>query len=171
MNILFLLFLSLSTFAHVIQDDVATTDKVRFDFKTVCSKMVTHESPLIEVVSGTELDCMGKKVSVAAFCDKELAHDPYYLRGYVDSTSKEVVCHSGKKVLFKYQCVKLKDRHLCEASPKNGCAQIKEKLAKRLDLVHASQTKNEKGLKELNCYFESLPLNPRERTENFSGTI
>jgi hypothetical protein len=35
---------------------------------------------------------------------------------------------------------------------------MKLKLAKRLDIVHASITKNEKGIKELNCYFESLPL-------------
>ncbi len=155
-----LLFSSLS-FAGVIKDDVATTEKARFDFKTVCSKMVTHESPLIEVVSGTELDCMGKKISVNKFCEKEMVQDPYYLRAYVDRDMKEVVCHSGKKVLFKYQCVKLTDRSLCESAAKNSCTQIKEKLAKSLDLVHASTTKNEKGIKELNCYFESLPLRER----------
>lgn len=163
--ILFLLIPFLS-FANVIQDDVATTDKFNFSFKTVCSKMVSHESPLIEVVSGTELDCMGKKISVSSFCEKEMVQDPYYLRAYVDKVHKEVVCHSGKKVLFKYQCVKLKDRSLCEAQAKNSCAQIKEKLAKSLDIVHSSVTKNEKGIKELNCYFESLPLK-----ENSLGTL
>lgn len=121
--------------------------------------MVPHESPLIEVVSGTELDCMGKKIDVAAFCDKAMVADPYYLRAYVDKDSKEVVCHSGKKVLFKYQCVKLADRKLCETSAKVSCEQMKQKLAKRLDIVHSSVTKNAKGIKELNCYFESLPLN------------
>jgi hypothetical protein len=148
----------LLVFSHVIQDDVSTTDKLRFPFKTVCQKMVTHESPLIEIVSGTELDCMGKKVDVGQFCDKETAADPYYLRAYIDRDQKEVVCHSGKKVLFKYQCVKLKDRRLCESSAKVSCEQMKAKLAKRLDIVHSSITKNEKGIKELNCYFESLPL-------------
>lgn len=157
MILIFMLFPFL-VFATVIQDDVSTTDKIPFSFKTVCQKMVTHESPLIEVVSGTELDCMGKKVDVGVFCDKEMAADPYYLRGYVDKLKKEVICHSGKKVLFKFQCVKIADRHLCEAEAKKSCAYIKQKLAKRLDLVHASQTKNEKGIKELNCYFESLPL-------------
>lgn len=153
-----LLLFSILSFANVIQDDVATTEKNPFSFKYVCQKMVTHESPLIEVASGTELDCMGKKVSVSHFCDKEMAADPYYLRAYIKRETKEVVCHSGKKVLFKYRCVKSADRHLCEDEAKKSCAFIKEKLAKRLDLVHASQTKTEKGIKELNCYFESLPL-------------
>ena len=153
-----ILLLPLFAFSNVIQDDVSTTDKFRFSFKTVCQKMVTHESPLIEIVSGTVIDCMGKKIDVGNFCDKEMAADPYYLRAYVDRESKEVVCHSGKKVLFKYQCVKLSDRILCDSKALASCQQMKQKLAKRLDLVHASIIKNEKGIKELNCYFESLPL-------------
>ncbi len=153
-----LLFIPLFSFASVVQDDVSTTEKVPFPFKTVCSKMVSHESPLIEVVSGTELDCMGKKVDVGVFCDKELAADPYYLRAYVDRDQKEVVCHSGKKVILKYQCVTLKDRKFCDYTAKASCGLMKEKLAKRLDMVHSSITKNDKGIKELNCYFESLPL-------------
>ena len=40
----------------------------------------------------------------------------------------------------------------------NFTMKMKEKLAKRLDMVHSSITKNDKGIKELNCYFESLPL-------------
>lgn len=153
-----LLLLTNLSFSNVVQDDVSTTDKIKFSFKAVCQKMVKHESPLIGVVSGTELDCMGKKVNVGIFCDKEMAADPYYLRAYVDREAKEVVCHSGKKVIFKFQCVKLKDKNLCERSAKASCQQIKMKLAKRLDIVHSSFTKNEKGIKELNCYFESLPL-------------
>lgn len=156
--ILLIILFPLLSLANVIKDDVLTTEKISFDFKTVCSKMVTHEAPLIEVVSGTELDCMGKKISVSTFCEKEMIQDPYYLRAYVDKDNKRVVCHSGKKVLFKYQCVKLKDRHLCQGPAAKSCSVIKEKIAKRLDMVHASITKNEKGIKELNCYFESLPL-------------
>lgn len=157
MLIFFTLF-SILSFAEVIQDDVTTTEKNPFQFKYVCQKMVTHESPLIEVASGTELDCMGKKVDVSDFCFKEMAHDPYYIRAYIKKETKEVVCHSGKKVLFKFRCVKLQDRHLCDSDVKKSCTYIQRKLARRLDLVHSSFTKNEKGIKELNCYFESLPL-------------
>lgn len=156
------LLIPLLSFAHIIQDDVSTTDKSRHSFKTVCNKLVTHESPLIDVVSGTELDCMGKKVSVGVFCEKELAHDPYYLRAYIDKVSSEVVCVSGKKVLFKYLCVKISDKALCSQEAKASCEFIQSKLAKRLDMVHSSFVKNEKGIKQLNCFFESLPLSEKK---------
>lgn len=120
--------------------------------------MFSHDSPLIEASSGTVLDCMGKKLEVGKFCEKAMARDPYYLRAYIDKSKKEVVCVSGKKVLFKYQCVKLSDKALCSGEAKNSCKYIQGKLAKRLDLVHSSFVKNEKGIKELNCFFESLPL-------------
>jgi DNA-binding XRE family transcriptional regulator len=157
MFILFALLVSLS-FAHVIQDQVAVSDRAEFSFKTVCEKSVPNDSPLIEVHSGTELDCMGRKVQVGKFCEKELASDPFYLRGYVDSETKKVVCVSGKKVLFKYLCVKLGDQKLCSQEARASCKGIQEKLAKRLDLVHSSFVKNEKGIKQLNCFYESLPL-------------
>jgi hypothetical protein len=108
---------------------------------------------------------MGQKIEVGDFCDRELAADPYYIRAFVDRENKQVVCHSGKKVLFKYLCVKLSDREICNAEAKKNCLNFGEKLAKRLDLVHSSQIKNEKGISQLNCFYESLPLN-----ESFSGS-
>jgi hypothetical protein len=156
----FFIFLLSFAYAGVVKDDVSATDKVSFSWKTVCAKSVSHESPLIEYVSGTEIDCMGKKVNVSDFCFKELAQDPYYLRGYANESTKEVICHSGKKVIFKYQCVRLADKNLCSKSAEAACKEMQHKLARRLDIVHQSFTKNEKGIKELNCYFESLPLKP-----------
>ena len=158
MGFLFLVIFIFPLYAHVIQDDVSITDKSHFSFKSVCQKLVAHDSPLIEVKSGTELDCMGTKVHVGAFCKKELIADPYYLRGYIDAHTKQVVCVSGKKVLFKYLCVKLSDANLCSGEAKKSCEYIQQKLAQRLDIVHSSFVKNAKGIKQLNCFFESLPL-------------
>lgn len=104
---------------------------------------------------------MGKKADVGVFCDKEMAADPYYLRGYIDQTKKEVICVSGKKVIFKFLCVRKKDEKMCNLEAKKACEFIQGKLAKRLDLVHSSFLKNEKGQKQLNCFFESLPLKER----------
>ncbi len=154
-----LVFLISFSHAGVTRDDVTVTDKITFSWKFVCTKMVTHEAPLIELVSGTEIDCMGKKVNVSDFCEREMAHDPYFLRGFVKEETKEVVCQSGKKVIFKYQCVRLADKRLCGQSAEASCKEIRHKLARRLDIVHQSFTKNDKGIKELNCYFESLPRN------------
>lgn len=152
MSFLILLLTQIS-FAHIISDDVMTTTKTRFPLSQVCTKM-SHQSPLIEIISSTELDCMGKKIVVGDFCEKELSHDPYYLRGWIDKDSKEVICHSGKKVIFKYLCVKLADKELCSLSAKEACRQMKLKLARRLDIVHASFTQTEKKIKQLNCYFD-----------------
>lgn len=145
------------TIAHVIQDDVSVTERTPFSFDTVCRKMA-QESPLIEAVSGTILDCMGTKVEVGPFCDKAMAQDPYYLRAWIDKEKKQVICQSGKKVIFRYLCVKLADKHLCQRDAQKSCAYMREKLAKRLDIVHAALLKNEKGIPQLNCFFESTPL-------------
>ncbi len=122
--IIALFLLPFFAFAHIVQDDVTITEKSRFTLKAACSKLVPHESPLIDVVSGTELDCMGKKINVGTFCEKELAADPYYLRAYIDKVTSEVVCVSGKKVLFKYQCVKISDKALCSQDAKDSCTFI-----------------------------------------------
>ena len=156
--ILFFLLFPLMGLTHIIQDDVSITEKSQHSFKYVCSKSGYHDSPLIDYVSGTKLDCMSRKVEVGEFCEKEKASDPYYLRAYVDKNKQEIVCVSGKKVLFKYLCVKVSDSAMCSSESKKACAHIKEKLAKRLDLIHSSFVTNEKGIKQLNCFFESRPL-------------
>lgn len=146
------------SFAHIIQDDVSITEKTRHSFKYVCSKSGFPDSPLIEVAANTKLDCMSRKVEVGDFCEKEMAADPYYLRAYIDKDKQEVVCVSGKKVLFKYLCVKLSDKAMCSQKAEVSCAYIQKKLARRLDMAHSAFVNNEKGIKQLNCFFESLPL-------------
>jgi len=136
-------------------DDVQTVDRIKFSFSEVCEDRLKTYSPLIEIASGTELDCMGKIVEVAAFCEKQMERDPYFIRAYVDKNEKKVVCQTGKKVIFKYLCVKLADKSICNNQPKKSCMFFKEKLAKRLELVHFSQLKNEKGIPQLNCFFDT----------------
>jgi hypothetical protein len=160
-----LLFFSLSSFSGVVKYDVTTTDSAEFTFQTACARSFTHDSPLVEAKTSTEIDCMSKSLDAGDFCEKALASDPYLLRGEVDAEKKVIRCYSGKKAILKYQCVKFSDRPLC-ADAKKACSEMKRKLARRLDTVHASVTKNEKGVQELNCYFESLPLK-----EEFRGSL
>lgn len=155
----------LFAFGGVVKYDVTTTDSSEFTFKTACARSFSHDSPLIEAKSPTSLDCMSKELDASDFCDKAMAADPYLLRGEVDAEKKVIRCYSGKKAILKYQCVKFSDRPLCKDA-KSACQTMKKKLARRLDIVHASVTKNEKGVQELNCYFESLPLK-----EEFRGSL
>lgn len=152
---IFLLLLPLLSIGGVVKYDVTTTDSSEFSFKTACSRSFTHDSPLIEAKSSTELDCMSKILNAGDFCAKALAGDPYLLRGEVDEEKKVIRCYSGKKAILKYRCVKFTDRELCK-DPKIACEKMKRKLARRLDIVHSSVTKNEKGVQELNCYYDSL---------------
>lgn len=161
--IIIIFFLPLLGFSNIIQDDVSVLEKNRHSFKYVCEKSGYPDSPLIEIVSGTKIDCMSKKIDVGYFCDKEMAADPYYLRAYVDKDKKEVVCVSGKKVFFKYVCSKNSDQSLCNSHAKDACIYIQNKLAKRLDLVESLFSTSEKGLKQLQCSFESLPLKKKIR--------
>jgi hypothetical protein len=151
---IFFLFIPWLAFAHVIQDDVSISGKVTFDLSYVCQRMVSHQAPLIDIISGTEIDCMGKRISVANFCEQELAQDPYYLRGYVMPAERQVACLSGKKVIFKYLCVKLSDQQYCGVKAAAACSLIQAQLARRLQLVNASFTSNSRGIKQLNCYFD-----------------
>lgn len=149
----FFLLLPQASWGRVLTDDISLTSKETFTLKEFCQEMVTHPSPLIEIKSKSLVDCMGKKVKVEDFCLKKMATDPYYIRGY--ASDNKVRCLSGKKVVFRYACKK-KDKY-CKDNAKNTCTQLKRKLAYRLDLVHASLIDIESG-KQLNCFYESLPL-------------
>lgn len=155
--IFFILLTFSNLWANIVMDEVLTIDRLKFPLKTVCGKVLNDDFPLVGVASGTEVDCMGTKVDVAKFCDQELASDPYYIRAYVDQTEKLAVCQTGKSVIFKYQCVKLTDKKICETAPKSACESFQEKLAKKLDLVHYSKVKNAKGHEQVNCFFEASP--------------
>ncbi|HLT22008.1 MAG TPA: hypothetical protein VKZ84_01125 [Bacteriovoracaceae bacterium] len=141
------------SWGRVLSDDISLTSKETFTLKELCQEMVTHPTPLIEVKSITTVDCMGKKINVADFCQKKMVTDPYYLRGY--ARNDRVECISGKKVIFKYACRK-KDR-LCTGTAEKSCHELKSKLAYRLDIVHSSFIQKE-SYKQLNCFYETTPL-------------
>lgn len=151
------------SWAHIIQDDVSVQEKFRHSLKYVCSKSGYPDSPLIDVISGTQINCMGRKVTADDFCDREIASDPYYVRAFIDKEKQEIVCVTAKKVLFKYLCVKLTDKALCSVEATKACAYIQKKLAKRLDLIHSSFINNPKGIKQLNCFFDSLSLKEKNK--------
>jgi hypothetical protein len=148
------ILISHHSFAGVVMDQISDIKKIQYPFSEVCKKSVTHETPLIEFISPKEIDCMGKKIQVLRFCDKEHAADPYFLRAVADEETKQVSCISGKRLIFKYLCAKKSDSVFCDVASL-GCIEIKNQLAKRLYIVRATITKNSKGQKELNCYFDS----------------
>lgn len=137
-------------FSKIIQDDITSLDKKRFSFETVCKAITKRDSPLISKKNIHELDCMGSRVKVSKFCEKELIMDPYYLRAYVDD--KSVVCVSGKKVSLKYECEKKNDPYCLDKNI--GCDLIQEAFALRLRTTYTSLLQNLDKKSILHCIFE-----------------
>lgn len=144
-----LFLFSFSALSKIIRDDHYTIDFKVYSFQAVCKKLTQRESPLIEVVGISQLDCMGKKVFISKFCEVVEASNPYYTRGKIDKLSKAVHCLSAKRVILKWECEGESDQYCKDKEV--GCFLFKEKLAYRLKLVHASLTEK----KFLNCYFDT----------------
>jgi hypothetical protein len=151
----FFFILSFSSFSNVLMDEVLTIQKKEFSIKLACEKTFNNDFPLVTIKSGTVIDCMGTELEAGTFCDKEMIKDPYYLRGYVDRNQKKIICQTGERVIFKYQCVKLTDKEICNHHPKVACENFQKKLAKKLDLIHFSQMKNHHGIPQVNCIYEA----------------
>lgn len=132
--------------AQIIKDDNYITHTNRFNLKEVCHFLTKRESPLIDIQSATQLSCMGKIVNVGKFCEHKESMNDFYSRAIVDKKNKQVLCLSSSRVTVKYKCQKENDK-FCSSS-EEGCFYFKEKLAKKLSLVHHSLQS-----KRLNCYF------------------
>lgn len=152
----FILSFSSTTFGKVITDDHYKIKETIYSWQDVCRKLTKRTSPLIEYKSISQLDCMGDIVDVIKFCDEQEITNPYLTRALVKK-DKTIRCVSGKRVVIKWECEGKEDKY-CK-DPDIGCFLFKEKLARRLKLIHQSVTDK----KHLNCYFdikrEELNLN------------
>ncbi len=143
-----LFFCIFSVQAKLVKDEHYVTGSNKYNWSDVCREMTKRNSPLIEYATITKLDCMGRKVSATDFCFQKEAANPYFARGYVEKKSRKIVCQSAKRVILKWKCEGKNDKY-CQDS-EVGCFLFKEKLARRLKLVHNSITDK----KYLNCYFD-----------------
>ena len=143
------LFFGLIAEAKILKDDHYVIGEKKFSWVKVCKKLTKRESPLIESAGIGTLDCMGEKVEVVKFCDEVEQANPYFTRAKVIKSEKVISCLSARRVILKWECEGKKDRYCRD--PDIGCFLFKEKLARRLKLVHQSLTEE----KYLNCYFDT----------------
>jgi hypothetical protein len=155
--ILFLILFSYSfkLLASITRYDVFGSQKLMHDFSEVCTYFHPQGSSLIDIVSTAYLDCMGRKIAVADFCDEKYRRDPQYIRAYVDSDLKKVVCQKANRVILSYRCEANNRSKLC-LDAKDACQALKSMLAKNLDLVHFSLIKRDETQRDLNCYYDNL---------------
>ncbi len=147
------LFFSFTVNAKVTKDEVYITGENEYTFKEACKLVTKRESPLIEALSVTSLDCMGTAITVSDFCFKKESSNAFYVRAVVDKKNKKVICKSARRVIVKYECDSPSKKKFCD-DPQIGCYFLQEKLARRLKVVHSSVLpSSNKSHKELNCYF------------------
>lgn len=145
--------------AQVIQDDIYSRKHNAYSFEEVCKWKFTKEYPLISKNSITTLECMGRVMRVLEFCQAKESQNPYLIRGIVKND--RVWCLSASRVIFKYKCAN-NSRYCHDAQL--GCYELKDSMANRLKVVHASLMTLNKHQKVLNCYFDvkdiaELPVN------------
>ena len=146
------LFFVQNSTAKLVKDEHYVIKENLYTWKQVCLDLTKRPSPLIEYKTVSKLDCMGEVLDVIAFCDKKEAANPYFTRAVVDKEKEAVKCQSAKRVIIKWQCEGKQDRYCKDVEI--GCFLFKEKLARRLKIVHQSLTDE----KVLNCYF-GIPNN------------
>lgn len=144
-----LIFYSSVGATKILKDDHYTSGRNTYSWKNACSFLTKRSSPLIEYHSADMLDCMGEKKKVMPFCEEKEITNPYLTRAIVDRKNKTIQCVSGKRVILKWKCEGENDKYCKDQEV--GCFLFKEKLAKKLKLIHHSLTDSKTVL---NCYFD-----------------
>jgi hypothetical protein len=127
-----------------------------YDYHTVCSSELKVPVPLVEEDGSLRLNCMGKAVWVKNFCEKKTKTDPYWIRSYVDTEKKKVICESSRRVYISYGCEKNDGQCL---SSEIGCSFLQDSFAKRLELEQSLLSYTVRGKKILKCYFGPRKIN------------
>tara|TARA_R110000868_G_scaffold164359_20_gene396964 strand:+ start:3902 stop:4378 length:477 start_codon:yes stop_codon:yes gene_type:complete len=157
MKLLLILLFTQSLFAAVLKNEVGGLKRKAFSLKEACEKFGLKDNLLVEAVGSTKLDCMGREVEVAAFCEKIESNDAL-LRGFVSKSKSQVYCEYGTSVSLSLSCDK-DHYHYCQKA-ETGCKQLRSIFAKKLDLMHSSLTGTPKVL---NCHYSIPdPLLPKD---------
>lgn len=129
-----------------------------FEPKVACEKMGHHHNLIITPLAPAHLDCMGKRVSLNAFCMlvKEELSKPL-LRGYVDPVTNQVVCEGGSATALRLECPlgadERLDRYCMDHKP--GCQRLGELYAQDLELSHSAFLEAKLNAKQLTCHFSA----------------
>ncbi|MBC77210.1 MAG: hypothetical protein CME64_14460 [Halobacteriovoraceae bacterium] len=138
-----------STHAKIIKYDIAVTKDNYFSLKEVCKTMIKMDAPLVEAVSVSKIECMGKLVDAIDFCDKKFTDNSQFARAL--AKDRKLNCQLAKRVSLSYLCKSgddnCKDKDI-------GCQKLKSRLARNLRISHSSLVSNGKE-KKLSCYYDS----------------
>lgn len=140
------------TYGKILNYDIAVIKDNYFSLNEVCQTMIKINAPLVEAVSLTKIECMGKLVDAIEFCDKKFSNSPELARAL--AKDKKLNCQMANRVSVSYLCKKgdeyCKDKEI-------GCQKLKSRLARNLRISQSSLVAVENG-KKLSCYYDSESL-------------
>ena len=142
-----LLFVSITTHAKVLKNEVVGRSFKNFSLKDVCEHLGHKHLLMVSPVENHSVDCMGKAERISTFCEKKFPKSKTLLRGIVDPLEKgRVLCEFGSNVRLKISC-QGKTGVLCKR-PKSACENLKSFYALKLSMIRSSQ-----GEDVLNCLY------------------
>lgn len=160
-SLLFILLnfcLSSLAFAKIAEVRVLGEVEESFELKNVCEEMGLKENLMVDIVNAHEIDCMGRKLRVADFCQKKFPKlkdqtKTFLTKSYVGLATKRVYCQRADSVLLRLECDG-EHRSYCEV-PKAGCERLRSVFAAQLPLIESTKIGT-----ILKCYY-SADENPQ----------
>ena len=157
MNNFYFLFIFLSIFkvnSKVIDFRSDETGYKKYQIKEVCNAMGLKNSLMVDVINTSHIDCMGRSLKVSLFCKNLNESNSAYLRGFVDTKDKKVVCQFGKRAYLTLACSSSKGSEFCKDAY-IGCKKLKGIYASELEVFHYSFLEDDFNKKELKCIYSS----------------
>ncbi|MBF0359509.1 MAG: hypothetical protein HQK49_00765 [Oligoflexia bacterium] len=120
--------------------EVLNSNKYSFSFRDACDLFGYKNLPLIDPAGSSNIDCMGAKVSISAFCNKKLLQEDVrskFMRAIIDKEKRKIICQTGDRVILGVLC---NNKNFCKEDPFMECNRLRKLLAQNLTLLHQSIT-------------------------------
>ena len=127
--------------------DIAGKKRYYTEYKKVCEKLGIKHSLIVEPIDTHTMDCMSRHVNIKKFCmsQKGIFKSPF-LRGYINTKMKEVVCEAGTAMKLSMKCNKYPQ--YCKTKPIESCKKLKSLYAEDLESKYATKLDG-----EIHCYY------------------
>ncbi len=134
------------TFAS-IDVDIAGKKRYYTDYKKVCEKLGIKHADMVEPLDTNTMDCMSRRVNIKKFCmsQSKIFKSPF-LRGYINTKMKEVVCEAGTAMKLSMECERFPK--LCKKDVKKSCERLRSIYAEELESKYANKLDG-----KIHCYF------------------
>lgn len=124
-----------------------------FELQTICKEMGHKENLIVEAKNSNQIDCMGRIVEIADFCEKKFPLEKdgqklFLTKASIGMATKRGYCERGEAVLLRLNCDS--DHSSYCTSAKNGCEKLGKIFARQLPLEEARKIES-----ILRCFYSA----------------